>query len=207
MFKRYFLAGLLVWLPVLAAFTIVRWIIQVMDISLSLLPSKFQPALWLGFNVPGAGLVLSLLIIIFTGMFATNFLGKRLVSGWEYLLAHIPVVSSIYKSVKQVLQTLFSSSGNSFRQVLLVEYPRVGMWSLAFQTNSNEIDANLNGTEKMLTVFIPTTPNPTSGFLLIVNEQQARRVEISVEDALKFIISLGVVAPESMNLLSLIKKY
>lgn len=200
MFKRYFLAGLLVWLPVLAAFAVVRWIIQAMDISLSLLPVKYHPAQLIGFNIPGTGLILSVLVIMFTGMFARNFLGRRLVAAWEYLLAHIPVVSSVYRSVKQVLQTLFSSSENSFRQVLLIEYPCAGTWSVAFQTNSIEPVNPSSNTDKMLTVYVPTTPNPTSGFLLMVHEQQVKKVNMSVEEALKFVISLGVVSSNAINI-------
>ncbi len=194
-FKKYFFAGLLVWLPIWATFVVVRLLVEVLDGTLSLLPRAYRPENILGFYIPGLGLIIAITIIVITGMFATNFLGKRLVSLWESLLAHIPFVRSIYNSVKQVVHTVLTSSNDSFRQVLLIEYPRSGLWSIAFQTSETSSIITEITQQKMLTVFVPTTPNPTSGFIIMVPEQDAIKLNMSVDAALKMVISLGVVQP------------
>lgn len=197
MLKKYFFAGLLVWLPIWATFVIVRLLIEVMDSTMSLLPKAYQPESLVGFNVPGIGLLIAIVVIFFTGALATNFLGKRLVQAWESFLAHIPFVRAIHNSVKQVVSTVLSSSNKSFRQVLLVEYPRKGLWSIAFQTSSGENQLTEHLQERMLTIFVPTTPNPTSGFLIMVPEKDVVKLDMSVDDALKMVISLGVIQPSS----------
>ena len=165
--KRYFITGLLIWVPLAITAWVLSLIANVADQSLLLLPEGVRPHSLLGFNIPGAGIVLTLLIILTTGLLAANFIGQRLVSWWEKLLARIPVVNSIYNSVKQVSDTLFSSSGNAFRKALLVQYPREGSWTIAFLTGTpgGDVPNYLNG--EYVSVYVPTTPNPTSGFFLM----------------------------------------
>ena len=195
MLKKYLLAGLLVWLPLWATLLVLRFLINVMDNVFLWLPTGLQPDNLLGSHVPGLGLIFSLVILFVTGLLVTNFLGRRLVAWWELLLANIPIVRSIYSAIKQVLETLLSSSSDSFKQVLLVEYPRRGLWSIAFQTGQSYQDFNTAAGQEMVNIFIPTTPNPTSGFLMMVNKDEAIPLDISVDDALKWLISLGVIQP------------
>lgn len=191
--RRYFIAGLLVWLPVWTTLLIIGFIVQILDQSLALLPKAYQPEALLGFHVPGLGVVLSVLIVFFTGLIVTNFLGRKLITLGEAIVNRIPLVRAIYQAVKQVFTTVFTSGSDSFRRVLLVEYPRKGLWSIAFQTAAgNEKVQNKTG-EQMLTIFIPTTPNPTSGFLIMLPQKDAIELDMPIEEALKFVISLGVV--------------
>lgn len=195
--RRYIIAGVLVWVPIWVTLLALRFIVDLFDSSLELIPDHYQPDHLLGFHIPGLGLIFALVMVTTTGMLITNILGRRLVEWWEYFLLRIPLVRTIYQAVKQVLMTLFSSSEESFRNVLLVEYPRKGLWTIAFQTSSGfNYAPDLNG-EGLLTVFIPTTPNPTSGFLIIVPKQDTLKVDLSVDEALKMVISLGVVMPQA----------
>jgi uncharacterized membrane protein len=144
-------------------------------------------------DIPGFGVVLSLVLLLTTGVLATNLLGQRLVSWGESLLSRIPLVRSIYNAVKQIINTVLSSNGDAFRKVLLIEYPRKGLWSLAFQTGTATQEINTHTNEEMISLFIPTTPNPTSGFLMMIPKKEAIELDMSIEEALKFIISLGVM--------------
>ena len=193
--KRYFITGLLIWVPLAITAWVLVLIVGTMDQSLRLLPEAIHPRSVLGFDIPGVGAILTLLIIVLTGLLAANFIGQRLVVWWEMLLAHIPVVNSIYNSVKQVSDTLFSSSGNAFRQALLIEYPRRGAWTIAFLTGKpgGEVLRHLDG--EYVSVYVPTTPNPTSGFFLMLPRAEVIELEMSVDTALKYVISMGVVAP------------
>jgi len=150
-------------------------------------------------DIPGFGVILTLLIVLFTGLIAANILGKRLVVIWEALLGHVPVVKSIYASVKQVSDTLFSDSGNAFRKALLVQYPRAGSWTIAFQTGTpgGDVANHLQG--DYVSVYVPTTPNPTSGFFLMMLASEVVELDMSVDEALKYIISMGVVSPKTVN--------
>lgn len=195
MFKRYLIAGLLVWVPLGITFLVIRALVGVMDRTLLLLPPEWRPEALLGFPVPGLGIVLSVLIVLLTGMVVANLLGRKLVEGWESLLNRIPLVRSIYSSVKQILETLFVSGGKSFRKVLLIEYPRRGIWTLAFQTGNGADEVHDKSGHQLVTVFVPTTPNPTSGFIIMLPEDEIIELDMSVEDGLKLIMSLGVVAP------------
>jgi len=159
--RRYLIAGLLLWLPLSATYLVLKFLIDLLDQTILLLPEQYQPEQLFGFHVPGLGVIFSLVIIVVTGMLVTNFLGHKLINLWERLLARIPLVRTIYHSVKQVAETLFLSSEPSFRKVLLVEYPRKGMWSVAFQTGTGWQQARDIIGEELVTVFIPTTPNPT----------------------------------------------
>ena len=193
--KRYFITGLLIWVPLVITGWVLSLIVSTLDQSLRLLPTSIHPQTLLGFAVPGAGAVLTLVMILLTGLLAANFIGQKLVVWWEKLLARIPVVNSVYNSVKQVSDTLFSPNGNAFRKALLVQYPREGSWTVAFLTGApgGDIVNHLQG--EHVSVYVPTTPNPTSGFFLMMPTKDVIELEMSVDEALKYIISMGVVAP------------
>jgi uncharacterized membrane protein len=193
--KKYFITGLLIWIPLAITFWVLNLIVTTMDQTLLLLPESIRPHRWLGMHIPGLGLVLSLVVVLLTGLAAANIIGQRLVAMWEALLARIPVVKTIYNSVKQVSDTLFSSSGEAFRKALLVQYPRTGMWTIAFQTGlpAGEVAAHLDG--DYVSVYVPTTPNPTSGFFLMLPRAEVIELDMSVDAALKYVISMGVAAP------------
>ena len=193
--KRYFITGLLIWVPLAITAWVLVLIVGTMDQSLRLLPEAIHPRNMLGFDIPGAGAILTLLVIVLTGVLAANFIGQRLVTWWERLLTSIPVVNSIYNSVKQVSDTLFSSSGNAFRKALLIEYPRRGAWTIAFLTckPGGDVLQHLDG--DYVSVYVPTTPNPTSGFFLMLPKAEVIELDMSVDTALKYVISMGVVAP------------
>ena len=193
--RRYLLSGLLVWVPIWVTFLMVRFLIEAMDRSLMLIPRAYQPDHLLGIHIPGLGLIFTLILLFLTGMIAANFLGQRLVSLWDSFMSRIPLVRSVYAGVKKILETLLSPSGKAFRKVLLVEYPRKGLWSIAFQTSEScsEVAGKLNA--EVVTIFIPTTPNPTSGFLMMLPKTEVHELNMTVDDALKLVISLGVVQP------------
>jgi uncharacterized membrane protein len=197
--RKYFITGLLVLVPLVITLWVLNLIIGTLDQSLLLLPPQWRPELLLGFNLPGVGTVLTLLIIFITGVVTRNFVGNRLVKLWELLLQRIPVVSSIYSSVKQVSDTLFSSSGNAFRKALLVQYPREGIWTIAFQTGVPGGDVKNHLAGDYVSVYVPTTPNPTSGFFLMLRREDTIELDMSVDEALKYIVSMGVVAPPAPN--------
>ena len=191
--RSYLLAGLVVWMPILVTMWILQFIVELLDSSIALLPDAYQPANLIGANVPGFGVLFSLLILLATGIFVTNYLGQRLVRWSELFLDKIPLVRSIYNTSKQVMQAIFSSNSNAFRNVVLVEYPRKDVWTLAFQTANAVPFLNKDKDNDMLSVFVPTTPNPTAGFLLLVSREQVKEVTLTVDEALKYIISLGVM--------------
>jgi uncharacterized membrane protein len=194
--KKYFLTGLVVLIPLAITVWVLRTIINTMDQTLLLLPLAYQPKTLLGFDIPGLGTLLTLAIIFLTGVLAANFFGRQLLLAWESLLNRIPVVKSIYSSVKQVSDTLFSSNGQAFRKAVLIQYPHAGSWSIAFQTGvpSEEVAAHLQGDH--ISVFLPTTPNPTSGFFMMLPKSQVHELNMSVDEALRYIVSMGVVGPD-----------
>lgn len=194
--RKYFISGLLVWLPIWVTLLVMKFLVDLLSKSLLLLPPEYQPDVLIGVHIPGIGVVLTVLVIFFTGLLAANFLGSKLVELGDAIMARIPLVRTIYTGVKQVTQTLFTPGGQSFRKVLLVEYPCPGVWSVAFQTGevNREIETALHG-EPMVSYFIPTTPNPTSGFLMMAPRSKVVELNMSVDQALKFVISLGVVQP------------
>lgn len=193
--KKYFITGLLIWIPLAITFMVLAWIVNTLDQILLWLPNGAQPREMLGFNIPGIGVVASLLIVLITGLVAANVLGQKVVQLWEAILSRIPVVKSIYYSVKQVSDTLFSSSGQAFRKALLVQYPRQGSWTIAFLTGKPGGDAANHLPGDYVSVYVPTTPNPTSGFFLMMPKADVIELDMSVDEALKYIISMGVVAP------------
>ena len=204
MFRRYFITGLLLWVPIGITLWVLNTIISTMDLSLSLLPANWQPVAVVGRNLPGLGVVLTVLVVFATGVLATNFLGQRLVHVWEIVLSRIPIVNTIYSSVKQVSDTLLSPQGNAFRKALLVEYPRKGSWTIAFLTGvpaeeiRRRVSPSLSGESggpEMVSVYVPTTPNPTSGFFLMFRKDETVELDMSVDEALKYVVSMGVVVP------------
>ncbi|KIO50284.1 DUF502 domain-containing protein [Nitrosospira sp. NpAV] len=193
--KRYFVTGLLIWVPLGITAWALNFLIGTMDQSLLLLPAKLHPEALVGFHIPGVGTVLTLLVVFITGLLTTNIIGQRLVLFWEGVLWRIPVVKSIYYGVKQVSDTLFSSQGEAFRKALLVQYPREGSWTIAFMTGypGGDVVNHLSG--EYVSVYVPTTPNPTSGFFLMMPKSDVIELDMSVDAALKYIISMGVVTP------------
>lgn len=193
--KRYFITGLLIWVPLVITAWVLSVIVNTLDQSLHLLPEVLHPKNLIGFSIPGVGALLTLGMILLTGLLATNFIGEKLVHWWNALLSRIPVVNSVYKAVKQVSDTLFAPNGNAFRKALLIQYPREGSWTIAFLTGTpgGDIKNHLDGS--YVSVYVPTTPNPTSGFFLMMPAKDVVELEMSVDEALKYIISMGVVAP------------
>ena len=198
--KRYFITGLLIWVPLAITAWVLSLIVRTMDQSLLLLPRAIQPEQLLGLYIPGIGALLTLLVVFLTGLVTANIIGQRLVRFWEALLSRIPVVKSIYYSVKQVSDTLFSGSGEAFRKVLLVRYPHPEAWAVAFQTGTPTTDVSRHcGADELVSVFIPTAPSPVNGFFFFVRKCDTVELDMSVDDALKYIVSMGVVAPPLRN--------
>jgi uncharacterized membrane protein len=194
--RKYIIAGLLVWLPLAATIVIIKLVVDLLDKTILLLPPEWQPATLLGFSIPGFGVILAISILLITGMLAANLFGRRLVQIWESILNRIPLVRSIYSSVKQISTTLFDSKGKSFRKVVMLEYPRKGLWSLGFLSNENvstDIDELKDG---LVAVFVPTTPNPTSGFIIMIPRDDITELDMTIEEGFKFIISMGVITPD-----------
>ena len=196
-FKRYLITGLLIWVPLVITVWVLNLLVSTMDQTLRLLPQALRTESWLGgIHIPGLGVILTLGVVFLTGVLAANFIGQKLVSFWEGVLLRIPVVNSIYKAVKQVSDTLFSGSGQAFRKVLLVRYPHPEAWSLALQTNvPGELLEHFP--EEHVAVFIPTTPSPVNGFYFYVKRTDVIELDMSIDEALKYIISMGVVTSDS----------
>ena len=194
--RRYLIAGLLVWVPIVITIWVLAFLINTLDQVLLLLPENLRPDRVLGFHVPGLGVVLTFAILLVTGGIAANFFGARLIALWEALLGRIPFVKSIYHGVKQVSDTLLSDSSYAFRKALLVEFPHQGSWTIAFLTGapSASVASLLEG--EHVSVYVPTTPNPTSGYFVILPRSRVHELEMTVDEALKYIISMGVVAPK-----------
>lgn len=193
--KKYFITGLLVLVPLFITLWVLTSLIGMMDQSLLLLPESWRPKAQLGLEIPGMGALLTLLIIFVTGLIATNFFGMQVILLWESLLNRVPVVKSIYSSVKQVSDTLFSDTGNAFRQAVLVQFPREGAWTIAFVTGTPGGDVANHLLGDFVSVYVPTTPNPTGGYFLMLPRESVIALDMTVDEALKYIISMGVVAP------------
>ena len=194
--KKYLLTGLLIWIPLVITLWVLQLVVDPLDQTLLLLPIQLRTESWLGIHVPGLGVLLTLVIVLVTGLLAANFIGAKLVHWWHEILHRIPVVSSIYSSVKQVSDTLFSSSGQAFRKAVLVQWPREGMWTIAFLTGvpGGDLANHLQG--DYVSVYVPTTPNPTGGYFVIVKRSDVIELDMTVDQALKYIISMGVVPPQ-----------
>ncbi|HQS37965.1 MAG: hypothetical protein B7Y16_07930 [Methylotenera sp. 24-45-7] len=193
--KKYLITGLLVLVPLVITIWVLKSLIGMMDQSLLLLPEQWHPHTIFGRDIPGFGVILTFAIVFITGAIATNFFGMQIILLWEKLLNRLPVVKSIYSSVKQVSDTLFSDSGNAFRKAVLVQFPHQGAWTIAFLTGTpgGDVANHLRG--EYVSVFVPTTPNPTGGYFLMMPKADVIELEMSVDEALKYIISMGVVAP------------
>ncbi|MDA0224694.1 MAG: DUF502 domain-containing protein [Proteobacteria bacterium] len=193
--KKYLITGLLIWIPIVITIWVLKFVVDTLDQTLRLLPEEFRTEAWLGIHIPGMGVIMTLVIVFLTGLFATNLIGARLVRLWHYMLHRIPVVSSVYSSVKQISDTIFSSNGQAFRKALLVQWPREGMWTIAFLTGlpGGDVVNHLKG--EFVSLYVPTTPNPTGGYFVMVRRDQIIELDMSVDEALKYIVSMGVVAP------------
>ncbi|MFC4159474.1 DUF502 domain-containing protein [Chitinimonas lacunae] len=193
--RRYFVTGLLIWVPLGITLWVISTLVGAMDSLLNLLPQGSRPIDLIGFHIPGLGVILVVATVLSTGLFAANILGQRLLRFWEDLLHRIPVVKSIYGSVKQVSDTVLSDSGQAFRKALLVRYPHPDSWTVAFLTGNPapELARHLDG--EYVSVYVPTTPNPTSGYFIVVPRASTVELDMSVDEALKYVISMGVVAP------------
>jgi uncharacterized membrane protein len=193
--RKYFITGLLIWIPLVITLWVLDLVVGMLDQSLRLLPPAYQTEAWLGFHFPGMGVLLTLLIVFVTGVFGANLIGAKLVNFWHEVLHRIPVVNTIYSSVKQVSDTLFSSGGQAFRRALLVEWPRPGMWTIGFLTGTpgGDVARHLQG--DYVSVYVPTTPNPTGGYFVMLPRKDVIELDMSVDEALKYIVSMGVVAP------------
>ena len=193
--RRIIVAGLLVWLPLGVTIFIIRVLLDLLGQTYKIIPEFFRPENLLGFSIPGFGILLAVVIIFVTGLIAANFIGKSLVDWWESFLDKIPFVRSIYSPLKKFAELVLSDQTQSFSKVLLIEYPRNGLYSLCFQTSKNLGEIEEKSGVDVVCVFVPTTPNPTSGLIIMVPQSDVIELDMSVEDGLKMIISLGVVVP------------
>ena len=194
--RKYFITGLLILVPLAITAWVLNLVISTMDQSLLFVPERWQPRTLIGFDIPGLGTLLTVLIVFLTGLLTNNLVGNYVVRLWEKLLTRIPVVSSLYSSVKQVSDTLFSSSGNAFRKAVLIPYPHQNSWTIAFLTGTPGGDVKNHLLGDYVSVYVPTTPNPTSGFFLMMARKDVVELDMSVDAALKYIVSMGVVAPD-----------
>lgn len=194
--RKYIVTGLLIWVPLVITIWVLNLIVTTMDQTLQLLPESWHPHTFIGRDIPGVGVVLTLVVLVITGLLVRNFIGERLVVYWEALLGRIPIVRSIYSSVKQVSDTILSPNGQAFRKALLVQYPRAGSWTIAFQTGTPAAEIRRRITDlDMVSVYVPTTPNPTSGFFLMLPRADVIELDMSVDEALKYVVSMGTVSP------------
>ena len=194
--RKWLFSGLLTLVPLVITLWVLDWVVSTLDQTLRILPEAWQPQQLLGMNIPGLGVLFALLIVLSIGALASNFIGNKLVNWWHALLHRIPVVRSIYSGVKQVSDTLFSEKGNAFRKALLVQWPREGMWTIAFLTGApgGDVARHLNG-QDYVSVFVPTTPNPTGGYFVMVHKRDCVELTMSVDEALTYVISMGVIVP------------
>lgn len=197
--RRWLLSGLLVLVPLIITVWVLNWVVSTLDQTLQILPAAWHPDRLLGMHIPGFGVLLALAIVLVIGAAASNFLGRRLVAWWDALLGRIPIVRSIYSSVKQVSDTLFSESGNAFRKAVLVQWPRPGVWTIAFQTGTpgGDVVHHLDG--EFLSIYVPTAPNPTSGYFMMMRKSDCIELAMTVDEALTYVISMGVVVPGSAS--------
>jgi len=195
-FRTYIITGLLVWVPLGITFFLVKVMVGFVDKTLLLLPLDLRPASILGFNIPGLGILLTLVVLLVTGMLAANLFGRKLVKVWESVLDRIPLVRSVYSAAKTFAEVVLLDNTQSFKEVLLIEYPRKGLYSLCFQTSTNLGEVQSRTGEEVVCVFVPTTPNPTSGVMIIVPRKDVVVLDMQIEEAVKMVVSLGVVVPE-----------
>ena len=198
--KKYLITGVLVWLPIAVTIWAITYIISAADRLISLLPESWQPQHFWGFNIPGLGIVAATVVLFVTGVFAANVLGRRILGAWDSLLGRIPVVKSIYSSVKKVSESLLSDSSRSFKTPVLVPFPQPGIWTIAFVSGHipDKLKGSLPQDDDYISVYVPTTPNPTGGYYIMVKKSDVRELDMSVDQALKYVISLGMVMPDDL---------
>jgi uncharacterized membrane protein len=194
--RTYIVTGLLVWVPLGITVFLVKFMVDFVDRSLLLLPPDYRPETLLGMNIPGLGIVLSLVVLLVTGVLAANFFGRKLVHIWESLLQRIPLVRTVYSAAKSFAEVVLTDNTESFKEVLLIEYPRKGLYSLCFQTSTSLGEIQSRTGEEVICVFVPTTPNPTSGVMILVPRKDVIVLDMQIEEAVKMVVSLGVVVPE-----------
>jgi uncharacterized membrane protein len=197
--RNYMIGGLLIWIPIMITVWVVRFLSGILDNSLVLLPPSWRPEAIVGTYVPGVGIILSLLLLFFTGVLVKNLFGGQMVAGLESLVRRIPVVGAVYAGAKTFSETVLTDKGTSFKQVLIVEFPRKGAWSIGFLTAEDLEEVRARTGEDMISVFVPTTPNPTTGFIIVVKRSEVVFLDMSVDEAFKMILTLGVVAPKWRN--------
>ena len=193
--RKWLFAGLLVLVPLIITVGVLNWVVQTLDLTLNILPAAWQPEMLLGFYIPGIGVVFALLVVLLIGALTSNFIGNKLMGWWDGLLNRIPVVRSIYSAVKQVSDTLFSEKGNAFRKALMIQWPREGTWTVAFLTGAPGANVAKHLDGEHLCVYVPTTPNPTSGYMMMVKASDCIELDMSVDEALTYVISMGVIVP------------
>ena len=198
--KKYLITGVLVWLPIAVTIWAMSYIISAADRLINLLPESWQPQHFWGFNIPGLGIVAATIVLFVTGVFAANVLGRRILGAWDSLLGRIPVVKSIYSSVKKVSESLLSDSSRSFKTPVLVPFPQPGIWTIAFVSGHipDKLKGSLPQDDDYISVYVPTTPNPTGGYYIMVKKSDVRELNMSVDQALKYVISLGMVMPDDL---------
>lgn len=201
--RRYLVAGLLIWLPIVVTVFVLRFLVGLVDRTVLLLPASWRPEAVLGFGIPGLGLLLAVAVLFLTGLLMTNLVGRKMVRWAEDVMQRIPVVRSIYSGAKTFTETVFTDKGQAFKRVLLVEYPRKGIWSVGFQSGEQVAEAAHRSGRDLVCVFIPTTPNPTSGFIILVPREDTMPLEMTIDEAMRLIFTLGVVAPSWPNQRSL----
>ncbi|MDO4433644.1 MAG: DUF502 domain-containing protein [Alysiella sp.] len=202
--KKYLITGILVWLPVAVTIWIITHIISATDRIITFIPNQWQPANYLGFHIPGLGFVIAVVVLFVTGILAANILGRKILEGWDSLIGRIPVVKSIYSSVKKVSESLLSDNSRSFKTPVLVPFPQPNIWTIAFVSGSvpQALAIGLPEGEKYVSVYVPTTPNPTGGYYIMVRESDIRELDMTVDEALKYVISLGMVMPDDLPMKS-----
>lgn len=200
--KKYLITGILVWLPIIVTLRIIAYIITATDGLINLIPEQWQPEKYLGFNIPGLGAVIAVCVLFITGIFAANILGRKILEAWDSLLGRIPIVKSIYSGTKKVSESLFSDNSRSFKTPVLVPFPQPNIWTIAFVSGSipQKLNDKLSVQDTYLSVYVPTTPNPTGGYYILVKQSDVRELDMSVDEALKYVISLGMVVPDELPL-------
>ena len=197
--RKWLLAGLLVLVPLIITLGVIDWVVSTLDKTLNILPSAWHPDRWIGLRIPGLGVVFALAVVLSIGALASNIVGNRLVNWWHALLHRIPVVRSIYSGVKQISDTLFSDKGNAFRKALLVQWPREGVWTVAFLTGQPGGEVAKFLPDDCLSVYVPTTPNPTGGYFVMLKRSDCIELDMSVDEALTYVISMGVISPSGVK--------
>jgi len=197
--RKWLLAGLLVLVPLIITLGVLDWVISTLDKTLNILPAAWHPDRWIGARIPGLGVLFALAVVVSIGAMASNIVGNRLVNWWHALLHRIPIVRSIYSGVKQVSDTLFADKGNAFRKAVLVQWPREGMWTVAFLTGHPSGEVAKHVPDDCLSVYVPTTPNPTGGYFVMLKRADCIELEMSVDEALTYVVSMGVITPSGVK--------